>query len=276
MSDPSCGTFATGADHNEEEDIAMKDRQTQARLEEIASQVREDQPLASPIGPISQLEAEYGEVANFLAGIRALQQDYCHMRMIRGDGNCYYRAFLYSLAEAILTDPTNLGLKLLQFVKEDIWKSLLAVGYDEMMLETFHDSFVDLMERIVEGKLTADQLHDELNQETSTSDYCTWYLRAVTAAHLKLHADRFLPFMEGAMDLDTFCKANVEPMGKECEHVQVLALAEAFSLQVIVAYLDGHDLVNGKVVQHEFGPQENARGTLSFLYRPGHYDILYV
>ena len=67
---------------------------------------------------------------------------------------------------------------------------------------------------------------------------------------------------------------TVEPMGKECEMVSVLALAEAFGVQVSVEYLDGRALVNDKLARHTFGP-ESAKIRLEFLYRPGHYDVLY-
>ena len=63
-------------------------------------------------------------------------------------------------------------------------------------------------------------------------------------------------------------------MGKECEMVSVLALAEAFGVQVSVEYLDGRVLINDKLARHVFGP-ETAKISLEFLYRPGHYDALY-
>ena len=56
--------------------------------------------------------------------------------------------------------------------------------------------------------------------------------------------------------------------------VSVLALAEAFGVQVKIEYLDGHDLINGKLAQHVVGP-ENAKLHFCLLCRPGHYDILY-
>jgi ubiquitin thioesterase protein OTUB1 len=261
-------------------DAAELDRQTQARLEEIETQVKTDQPLTSTVRPlVASLEPEYRAAAaagNFLAGLQALGKTYDRMRMVRGDGNCYYRAFLYSLAEYYLQSSKEQGAELVRLIKEDVWTSVLAAGYDPDMLEVFHDSLVDLVERIAERKLNAEQLHDEMNQENSTSDYCTWFLRVVTAVHLKTNADRFLPFMEGGVDIESFCKASVEPMGKECENVQVLALAEALGIQVVVAYLDGHDLVGGNVSQHVFGPADGSSlAKLHFLYRPGHYDILY-
>jgi ubiquitin thioesterase protein OTUB1 len=261
-------------------DAAELDRQTQARLEEIESQVRAEQPLTSSIRPLAaSLEPEYRDAAaagNFLAGVQALGKTYNRMRMVRGDGNCYYRAFLYSLAENFLQSPLEQVSELLRFIKEEVLTAVLSAGYDPDMLEVFYDSLVDLVERIAERKLTAEQFHEEMNQENSTSDYCTWFLRVVTAVHLKTNADRFLPFMEGGIDIESFCKTSVEPMGKECENVQVLALAEALGIQVVVAYLDGHDLVGGNVSQHVFGPTDGSiRANLHFLYRPGHYDILY-
>ena len=63
-------------------------------------------------------------------------------------------------------------------------------------------------------------------------------------------------------------------MGKECEMVSVLALAEALGVQVSVEYLDGRPLVQDKLARHDFGP-ENAALHLHVLYRPGHYDMLY-
>lgn len=47
-----------------------------------------------------------------------------------------------------------------------------------------------------------------------------------------------------------------------------------FGIKVQVEYLDGHDLVNGRVAQHIVGA-ENGTLHLTLLYRPGHYDILY-
>jgi len=39
--------------------------------------------------------------------------------------------------------------------------------------------------------------------------------------------------------MDSFCKAEVEPMGKECEQVQITALSEYLQIAIEIAYLDG-------------------------------------
>ena len=43
-----------------------------------------------------------GEDDNFIKGSRYLMTKYTSWRMIRGDGNCYYRAFLYAVCEELL------------------------------------------------------------------------------------------------------------------------------------------------------------------------------
>jgi ubiquitin thioesterase protein OTUB1 len=90
-----------------------------------------------------------------------------------------------------------------------------------------------------------------------------------------------MPYLEDdCYDIATFCQKQIEPMGKECSMVQVLALAEAFQVRVDIEYLDGHEFLpkaegGSGLSKHSFGP-ETATTTLTLLYRPGHYDILYV
>ena len=51
-------------------------------------------------------------------------------------------------------------------------------GYSEMTIELFYDSLVELLEKLVSGT-SVSELYQELNEENATSDYCTWYLRAL-------------------------------------------------------------------------------------------------
>lgn len=249
--------------NNQRPTMDETDRQTEARLAEIEQQVKQ-QPLTSDKLPLESLQAEYtASSGSFLAGLAALRARYTHVRRIRGDGNCYYRAILYRLAE-VLEEQPDLRPIMVERIQTS-WQKVQDAGYDAMMLDVFYESVDELIQK------PPASLHDELNVENSASDYCTWYLRVVVAVHLKADPDRFLPYMNG-LDVDSFCKTFVEPMGQECEQVQVLCLAEALGLQVVVVYLDGHELVDGKVTEHVFG---SGPPRLEVLYRPGHYDILY-
>lgn len=300
-------------------------RLSEERLREIADEVQKQQPLTSERYPLSKLEQQYitpegtrhdntdatntttrittaknsstdeggsHHCHSFRSGVQSLTPTYCGIRLIRGDGNCYYRAFLFSLTESILqmqqkqqaatnpkseitnTNSASEAERILYFVKTISWENVKKAGYSEITIEVFYEEIVQLLENAARGVIDVEQLQSTLNEENSVSDYCTWYLRVVTATYLKLDPDRFLPFLEQYYDIQQFCEREVEPMGKECEQVQVLALAEAFGVRVHVEYLDGHDLVTGKLACHVFGP-EMAQTTLYLLYRPGHYDILY-
>ena len=71
------------------------------------------------------------------------------MRKIRGDGNCFYRGFLFSYLEQLLvklkTDPEvaqqeRSRMEALVVGSKD---ELVALGYSEIAIETFHDVTVD-------------------------------------------------------------------------------------------------------------------------------------
>ena len=148
-----------------------------------------------------------------------------------------------------------------------------SLGYERFTMEMFWEEIIELLQGL--GNSSLSELHMTLNKENSTSDYCTWFLRVLTAAHLKSDPDRFVHFLDGDYyDIATFCSREVEPMGKECGMVQVLALAESLGIKVNIEYMDGRELVAGKLIKHEFGP-ETSKTVLTLLYRPGHYDILY-
>ena len=309
---------------------------TQAQLASIENEIKSTQPLTSQLLPISTLIHQYtildedGQhdqqhmAAGFISSAKFLEQKYTSLRRVRGDGNCYYRAFLYSLCEHLLMrSGGGGGPREFSRIKETIVNSLKWVcqfGYEEMTIDMFYEELVELLD-FIEKSLSANnnnspstaavkeesnnddtaqqllllqQLHTKLNEENSTSDYCTWYLRVLTAAQMKSNPDRFLPFLladelHGNMDIPTFCSREVEPMGKECGMVTVAALAECLGVKVVIEYMDGR-LSNGgsgsgsgEIVNHVFGQVEDGgkedddeeRICLTLLYRPGHYDILY-
>ena len=112
-------------------------------------------------------------------------------------------------------------------------------------------------------------------------------MRVMTAAQMKSNPDQYLPFVmsENYHDVPSFCSREVEPMGKECGMVQVAALAECMKVKVIIEYMDGR-MADGedKLVHHVFGEglDRSSSGadtgdqtSITLLYRPGHYDILY-
>ena len=65
---------------------------------------------------------------------------------------------------------------------------------------------------------------------------------------------------------------EVEPMGKESDHIHIIALTSALGVPVSVVYMDrGGD--TSQCITHNF--PEDSVPIITLLYRPGHYDILY-
>ena len=91
---------------------AQKFQQTQAQLEAIEKEIRENQPLTSELKPIAALKEVYdasdATAKYFVNGVEYLSTVYQNTRMTRGDGSCYYRSFLYSLSEHLLKNEAEL------------------------------------------------------------------------------------------------------------------------------------------------------------------------
>ena len=80
-------------------------QKTQAQLDAIEQEIKATQPLTSQRLDVSSLKEHYAEGTSryFLLGIDELATRYSKIRKTRGDGNCYYRSFLYNLCESLLT-----------------------------------------------------------------------------------------------------------------------------------------------------------------------------
>lgn len=59
-------------------------------------------------------------------------------------------------------------------------------------------------------------------------------------------------------------------MGKESDHIHITALTQALGVPVQVVYMDRGE---GNTNLHVF--PEDSKPSITLLYRPGHYDILY-
>jgi hypothetical protein len=99
---------AAMTDKAPQESHATKVQQMQAQLEaiELEQEIKASQALTSELKDLDPLCQQCtGEDASkfFDLGIQALQLTCSKMRTIRGDGNCYYRAILYSLCGKLLS-----------------------------------------------------------------------------------------------------------------------------------------------------------------------------
>jgi len=79
-------------------------------------------------------------------------------------------------------------------------------------------------------------------------------------------------FKEGELKTMLVIFQEVEPMNKESDHIHIIALSSALNVGVRVRYMDRGD--SSEVIAHDF--PEGCSPAIHLLYRPGHYDILYL
>lgn len=225
-------------------------------------------PLVGFKEDISSLLKEYADNdAIYLRKIKILSESYSHLRRMRGDGNCFYRAFGFGYLEQLLSNKETL----IRF-RENASKSkddLIGLGYPSFTLEDFHDQFISVIDQVSNGMTPKELL--QIFCDDGLSNYLVVYLRLITSCYLQKHGDFFQNFIDENRTLQDFCKGEVEPMDRESDHIHIIALTKALDICVRVAYVDRTD--HDKIVFHNF--PEGSIPQLHILYRPGHYDVIY-
>ncbi|KAL0357685.1 UNVERIFIED_CONTAM: OVARIAN TUMOR DOMAIN-containing deubiquitinating enzyme 1 [Sesamum calycinum] len=244
--------------------------------------------------PLSSLAAEYKSGNPILVEkINVLTEQYAAIRRTRGDGNCFFRSFMFAYLEHILQTQDRAEVDRITANVEQCRKTLLSLGYAEFTFEDFFALFLEQLESVLSGT-GASISHDELVQRSrdqSVSDYVVMFFRFITSGEIRKRSEFFEPFVQGLTNtsVEQFCKSSVEPMGEESDHVHITALSDALGVPIRIVYLDRScdDKGSVSVNHHDFTPAachitnansgatQAAKPFINLLYRPGHYDILY-
>lgn len=253
-------------------------------------------PLVSELDLISSLNVEYSSDTVYLGKIGDLSSKYKHIRRTRPDGNCFFRAFTYAYIETLLEnrDDFEAFYKLAEGSKD----MLVDLGFPKFTVEDFYDTFMEVLRRISELK-DIDEAKKEMHtlfNEQGYSDYMVVYLRLLTSGQLQKEEAFFTCFIEGDRSVSNnyfnfllknivlmdfyvfflkvadFCHQEVEPMYKESDHIHIIAACSVLKTGVKVIYMDRG--VGDKVTEHDL--PEGTTPLVHLLYRPGHYDILYL
>ncbi|XP_066281449.1 ubiquitin thioesterase OTUB1-like isoform X1 [Branchiostoma lanceolatum] len=244
------------------------DEAIMAQQDRIQQEIAETSQLIGDHEDLLLLSNEYSEEDNVYQGkIKDLRSKYKCFRRTRGDGNCFYRAFGFSYLERLLDDRKDL-----ERFKEVAAKSkdmLVSLGFPAFTVEDFHDTFMEVVEK-VERQIPVEDLLATFRDQ-GLSDYLVVYLRLLTSGYLQQNQDFFVNFIETYASVKEFCGHEVEPMARESDHIHIIALTSCLNVGVRVEYMDraGSEEVN----HHDF--PEGTEPKVFLLYRPGHYDILY-
>ncbi|XP_075470574.1 ubiquitin thioesterase OTUB2 isoform X2 [Ascaphus truei] len=209
---------------------------------------------------------EHPEDTLYQRKLKDLHQRYSSVRKTRADGSCFYRALGFAYLESLLGKHQEI----LRF-KDIVIQSkneLLTAGFEETSFRKYFDAFFSVVELAgSDGSLSG--LLRTFNHQ-NRSDNTVQYLRLLASAFLKNRAEFFQPFIEEGMDVQDFCAQEVEPMAMECDHIQIIALAQALHIPLQVEYVDEMDTA---INQHVF--PEGASPSIYMLYKRAHYNILY-
>ncbi|XP_050276067.1 OVARIAN TUMOR DOMAIN-containing deubiquitinating enzyme 1 [Quercus robur] len=269
-------------------DDDIMQQQTAIRAEEA-----EKTPFVGDKEPLSSLAAEYQSGSPILLEkIKVLGEKYAAIRRTRGDGNCFFRSFMFSYLEHILESQDRAEVDRAKSNVEQCRKTLQSLGYADFTFEDFFALFLEQLESVLQGNGTSISQEELLlrSRDQSISDYVVMFFRFVTSGEIRKRSEFFEPFIMGLTNatVEQFCKSSVEPMGEESDHVHITALSDALGVPIRVVYLDRSscDSAGVSVNHHDFIPAvgglPNASGStetvspfITLLYRPGHYDILY-
>ena len=247
--------------------------------DEIQREIESLSPMFSPVLPLSTLESEYQNNFNFLRKIPKLSQSFPSFRRTRGDGNCFYRSVMFCILEQFIKNKDQvlaagaIGLSY-QNIIEKVKSSahiLSAAGFEAICYEDFIDLILEKLEGV---KSSSVEVLSQEFEDKMLADSIVMYSRFLISAYLRLNSDRFEGFTEGYATVLDYCKSEVEPMDRESEQLQVMAMSEAFNIKIQIEYMDRSDSDNCTQLifpESYSGPDF----TVHLLYRPGHYDLLY-
>jgi ubiquitin thioesterase protein OTUB1 len=247
--------------------------QSQQQIQEIEDEVRQTQALVGQketieVGLISTYDKDTSP--EYYQKALELSNRYSHIRKIRGDGNCFYRAVLTAVIERILNNRHE--LEPFTALCKSWRKRLLDLSFPELTTGDFCDSMETLCESIKENLKTNEVLMDDLNQD-GIANYYVAFLRLITSGYLRENETEYAGFIEGGRTLDLYCIEEIEPMWKDCDHLSIIALVNALKTSLRIEYMDRSQAPSGGW-HHDFSA-DGSEPKLYMLFRPGHYDLLY-
>lgn len=231
-------------------------------------------PLIGPPVSIDILKEQYAANPGFLPKVDGLATRFASFRSTRPDGNCFYRAYLFGIFEQLAGEKAKHAA-----FSERLSHSLdfcSDAGYEKGAIEDFYEEFMESLKRLMaEGSCSELQALFEEND-----DYLICWSRVLTSAYLKRHEEDYEAFLSSHTSIHQFCAQEVDPMKTEADHLQITALSNYFGVPVCVVYLDRSD--GDSAAEHHFQADSNIGSVLTLfrpvhlLYRPGHYDIIYL
>ena len=244
----------------------------------------EKEPLISKKLPIFILMDEFKENNIFLHKILDLMQNQkkSFIRKTRKDGSCFYRGFLFRIAELLIEDKNNFSKFKIFSKMLEAEKMMSKAGFEKLVFEDFQNLLRNYFVSIQSGIVTKTELLASLN-EKSFFDYYIMYLRFLISAYIRINENLFEVYFPSDYHLKHFCTTQVEPIDAETDQIQIMALFNFFEIPIRIFYIDNSQGkfancfslpdIEGKNREKILETDKNYK--IQFIYKPGHYDIIY-
>ncbi|KAL2000278.1 hypothetical protein VTN02DRAFT_3325 [Thermoascus thermophilus] len=214
----------------------------------------------------------------FVIKTSALAVTHPFFRIMKGDGNCGWRAVAFGYFETLFTlrDAVKIQRELNRI--KSLNRLLDQVGQQEHLYEIFVEAteelLVQLSEAVQKGVQDDSFLLKAFNSEYNANAIIT-HFRLVTSAWMKLNPHRYQCFL--SIPLDQYCATRIETVKTEIDEVGLQALVDGViedsGISVEILYLDRSE--GDAVTPHSLSQGRPSPATIRLLYRPGHYDLLY-
>lgn len=177
------------------------DRPSDADIIAWENQIREQQarniPLVGDLEDIGALMEEYSRGSNvFRTKIADLSTEYAKIRRARGDGNCFFRSFIFSYIEnMVLKNDIRERDRIMENLVS-LQTRLKSVGYEELVLEGPMELLLGLLGSIgnESDPLTLELLEKNMRSD-DISNYIIFLMRIITSAEIKSNSEFFAPFI---------------------------------------------------------------------------------
>ncbi|MCJ1431557.1 hypothetical protein MMC27_000910 [Xylographa pallens] len=247
-------------------------------------------PLVGPKEPITSVLPTVTETSDTIYRLKRqwILQNYFVYRYIIGDGNCGWRAVIFSLFEILLRSGSRVNC-LDQILRMEELEALLKSDFDneEFVYEDWRDSTLDLLQWVADSVPCTDDavaLTRKFNDPEIAGQVIQWF-RTIAGAWVKKYAALYEGFMG---DVSEYKSRHIDPHVAEIEEagIKILfdAVIEPAGIDVEIVYVDRSE-TNGIPNIHRYEPRlpsgepkPGYRDTIRLLYslpQGAHYDLVY-
>lgn len=246
---------------------------TLAQLEGLREEARGALPICPPVALelFAKVDNLEGVWLRKLDNLGREPEQFGSIRRCRRDGNCFYRSYFFGLFAGMAED-FGLREKMRALLKESLHYCEQA-GYEKYALEDMHEEVMNMVQSLFPDACSPVEIGcvEKIFREEEMN-YSICYLRCLTSSYMKLNVEEFEPFLTQHKSIAEFCAAEVDPLWREADQLQIQALVSYLRVPICIYYLDQSE---GEQCQKYEMLFEDQKSKIDFLYRPGHYELLY-